>query len=107
MIHRYSLPFSQQPATGTYPETNPIHTFLPYLPKIHSNISLPSTLRFSAWSLPFRFPDQNFVCISHLTHIWSTFCQCWINCDPKTRKTTLSGNMFISDYIYEYTNIVW
>jgi hypothetical protein len=22
----------------------------------------------SAWSLPFRFPDQNFVCISHLFH---------------------------------------
>jgi hypothetical protein len=36
--------------------------------KIHYNIILPSTPRSCKWSLPFRFSDQHFVCISHLSH---------------------------------------
>jgi hypothetical protein len=31
-----------------------------------STIILPSTLRSSEWSLPFRFSDHNILCISHL-----------------------------------------
>jgi hypothetical protein len=40
-----------------------------YFPKIHSNIIIPSTSRSSNWSLPFRFPNQNFIYISHLSHV--------------------------------------
>jgi len=36
---------------------------LPYLPKIHSNIIFPAMLRSSKWSLPFRFSNQNLLCI--------------------------------------------
>jgi hypothetical protein len=31
------------------------HTFPPYIPKIHFNIILPYTPRYSEWSLPLRF----------------------------------------------------
>jgi len=44
---------------------NPFHTFPPCFPKSHSNIILPSTSSSSACSPPFRFSDQNFVCVSH------------------------------------------
>jgi hypothetical protein len=48
----------------------PVRRF--YVPKIHSNIILPSTRRSWQWSLPFRFIGQNFVCTSHLPHAcWS------------------------------------
>jgi len=47
---------------------NPVHTFPPFLSKIHFNIILPSLFGFSESSLPFRFPDQNFVFISHISH---------------------------------------
>jgi len=49
-------------------QMHPVHTFLPYFPKIHFNIIFPSTPRYSEWSLPFRFSDQNVVCISRLSH---------------------------------------
>jgi hypothetical protein len=48
---------------------NPVHDFPPYFPKIHPNIILPSTPMTSEWSLPFRFSDQNFLCISHFFQI--------------------------------------
>jgi len=46
----------------------PVHTLPPYSPKIHSNIIFSYTPRSSKWSLPFRFFNQNIVCISHLSH---------------------------------------
>jgi hypothetical protein len=47
-------------------QKNPVHSFSPYFTKIHSNIILPSTPRFSVVSsLP--VPDQNSVRISHLS----------------------------------------
>jgi hypothetical protein len=59
------LPCSQQPATGPYPEPDASSPQLrPYFPKIHSNIILSPMLRSSENCLPFRFSDQNFVCIS-------------------------------------------
>jgi len=36
-------------------QMNPVHTFPPCFPKIHSNIILPSKLSSSEWSLPFKF----------------------------------------------------
>jgi len=50
-----SLPCSQEPATG------------PCFLVIHSNIIFLSIHRSSERSLPFRFSDQNTVCISHAT----------------------------------------
>jgi len=55
-----ALPYSQEPATVTYlSQMNPVHNFLSYIPKIHSDITLPSMPGFS---------NQNFVCVSHLSH---------------------------------------
>jgi len=47
--------------------TNPTHTFPPYFPNIQSNISFPSMLTSSEWLLSFRFSEQNYVYISHLS----------------------------------------
>jgi len=46
----------------------PIHSFSIYYSKIHSYITFPSAVRSSEWSHPFRFSDQNFVCLSHQFH---------------------------------------
>jgi hypothetical protein len=63
-----SLPFSQQPVTGTYPEPDaPTPQLTPY-PKIHSNIILPFTPRSYERSLLCRDSDENFVYIFHLSH---------------------------------------
>jgi hypothetical protein len=42
---------------------HPVHILPPYFHKNHSNIILPSMSESSAWCFPFRFSDQNFVCI--------------------------------------------
>jgi hypothetical protein len=44
-------------------QMRPVRTFPSYFPRVHSNIILPSTSVSSEWPLPFRFSDQNFVCI--------------------------------------------
>jgi len=49
-------------------QMHPVHNFPSYVPKIHSNIILPSMAMSSEWSLTLRFSDQNCVCISHLFH---------------------------------------
>jgi hypothetical protein len=46
-------------------QRHPVHNNSPSFLKIHSNIIFPSTSMTSEWSLPFRFSDQNFVCVSH------------------------------------------
>jgi len=51
------------PLVPTLSQMNPLN-FPPYLPKIHSNITFPSTPTSSKCSFPFMFSDQNFVCIS-------------------------------------------
>jgi hypothetical protein len=44
-----SLLFSQKPAMGSYPESNSIYSFTPYLSTIDFNIFLPYTLRALEW----------------------------------------------------------
>jgi hypothetical protein len=62
-----SLPWSQDPATGTYPEPGDSSPHPPpYFPEIHSNIIFPSTARSSELAVTFRLSDENFTCISHL-----------------------------------------
>jgi len=64
------LPFSQDPATGPYlSQTNPVHNFSPYFPKLHSNINLPSMPKSSVCSTPFRFTDKIFLCISNFMNV--------------------------------------
>jgi hypothetical protein len=62
-----SLQCSQKslPLVPTLSQTHPVHTCPPYILKIQSNIIFPHTTpRSSERSLPCRFPNQNFVCIS-------------------------------------------
>jgi hypothetical protein len=69
-----SLLCSQGHATGSYPEPDLSSPQLPTLfPKIHSNITFPSTPRYSEWSLPFVFSNQIIVFISHLSLAYYMF----------------------------------
>jgi hypothetical protein len=47
---------------------NPAHNLPPYLFKVLSSISLPSTSRCSKWSFSLRFSDHYFVCFSRVPH---------------------------------------
>jgi hypothetical protein len=69
-----SLPYSQEPDIEPYPESveSSPHIITPYL--IHFNIVLPNTPWSSKWSVPFRFPDQNCLCISHVSHAYRMSC---------------------------------
>jgi hypothetical protein len=56
MKHEGSLPCSQKPATGLYPELDaPVHTLPHNLLKNHFNIILPSTPRFENTSTSLVF----------------------------------------------------
>jgi hypothetical protein len=48
------------------------HIFIPYYPKIHSNIIVPSTPSSSEWCLHFRFSDRKFLCFSRLSRAFCT-----------------------------------
>jgi hypothetical protein len=52
------------PLVPVLSQMNPVHTFLPYFTKIHSNIILPS----KPSSSELHFSDRNFLCVSHLSH---------------------------------------
>jgi len=74
-----SLPCSQQPATGSYPEPDgSIHNFSPHFPNIHSNVIFPSAPRCSECSTTFRFPDQNF-------YAFLIFLSCMLHARPSHR----------------------
>jgi len=49
-------------------QMHPLYTFPNYFPKIHSKTIFLFTTRSYAWSLHFKFSDQNLVSISHLSH---------------------------------------
>jgi hypothetical protein len=57
-----SLPCSQEPATGPYPEPDEPNPHPPTL-------TPPSTPILSSGIFPSGFPTQNFVCISHFLHV--------------------------------------
>jgi hypothetical protein len=56
------------PLVSILSQLNPVNIFPHFLPKIPSNIILPSTSTSSKLCLPFRFPDQHYLCISSLSH---------------------------------------
>jgi hypothetical protein len=70
MEHEGSLPCSQNPPlVPTLSQMNQVHTFQLYFPTIYSSIILPSMPSSSEWSHPIRFPEQNCVRMSHLSHV--------------------------------------
>jgi len=50
-------------------QMNPVHLFLPYLPKNHFNNTLPSTPLSSEWSLPSSFRQKLFTHFSFLPYV--------------------------------------
>ena len=60
MLPEGSLPHSQVPPTGPYPDQDrSVHTLTSQCLKIHLNIILPSAPGSPKWSLTLRFPQQN------------------------------------------------
>jgi len=55
-------------------QKNPVYNSKYCFTNINSNIIFPSTPRSSTWSFPFKFSNQNFVCISHLYHACHMSC---------------------------------
>jgi hypothetical protein len=56
------------PLVPVLSQVHPVQNLPPYFPKILSNIILLSMPTSFERSLPFRFPDQNLLCIFHLFH---------------------------------------
>ena len=50
-------------------QNNPVHAPTSHFLKIHLNIILPAMPESSKWSLSLRFPHQNPIYASHLTHM--------------------------------------
>ena len=63
-----SIPRLQVPARCPFPETHPVHASPSHFLKIYLNNLLPSALGSYKWSLSVRFPHQNPVYISPLSH---------------------------------------
>jgi hypothetical protein len=76
---------------------NPVHNLTPYIFKINFNIILPPTL----WSLPFRFSDQNLVCMSHLYNACYISSRVSSYCAPTGIKIKLARQIFGVDTRYK------
>jgi len=64
----WNLKFRCPPLVPILSQWHSVHTYSHNFPKIHSNFNFPSMPRSSKWSLPFRFSNQNIICISHISH---------------------------------------
>jgi hypothetical protein len=62
--------------------TYPVHSLKLYFRMIYPNIIFPSTSRSLEWSLSFRFSEQNFVQMFHLS--------CVLHAQPTQNSLTLS-----------------
>jgi hypothetical protein len=92
-----SLMCSQGPATGRYLGlTNPVPILTPYCSKICFNIILPSTPRYSKWSLLFRFPDKNLY-----TFLISPMSATWLG------NIVFSFDMFYCTITWKYFKYHW
>jgi len=49
-------------------QINSVHNLASSFLKFHLNIIFTATPTSPKWSLPFRFSNQNYICISHLSH---------------------------------------
>jgi len=109
-------------------QINPVHTLPSYAPKIHPNINLPSTLRSSEWSFPFRFPFKivytfltspiRATCLAHLIPldlitliIFDDMCNLWSSslCSllhPPSTSSLLGPNNPLSTP-FSYTINLW
>jgi hypothetical protein len=71
-----SLPRSQEPSTGPYPQPYRVHTTPPYLSKIHFNIVHHLRLTFASGVFPSGFPTSilyAFVSLPFMLHALSPF----------------------------------
>ena len=92
MEPKYSLPLSQEHSTCPYPEPDQLSQCLPIQrgEDIHFNIILPSTHRFSEWSLSLRSPHQS--------HVWSSPVPHTCYMPHSTPSYLDHANMFVEDY---------
>ena len=68
-------------------QINQVHTPTFHFLKIHFNITFPSMHGSFKWSLSLRFPHQNPVCTSPLTHT------CYMPCPPHFSRLYYSNNI--------------
>jgi hypothetical protein len=59
LVKKFLSLYGISPLVPTLNQMHPVRNFPSNFLKIHSNIILPSMTRFSEWSLPFNFSDQN------------------------------------------------
>jgi hypothetical protein len=75
-----------------------VHSLPPYFSRIYSNVIFPSTHRSSEWPLPFKFSNQNIVCISHRSHV------CYM-CHPS--HPPRFGPLMITGGVYNFWSSLW
>jgi len=75
-------PPSQKPTTFPYPKPDSCHSLPTDFLKLHFNIILPSTPRFSKWSPSLRLSEHNILCtysLPHACHMACPFNYSWFN----------------------------